>query len=35
LGMRERVLPFGGSIAIAGAQNKGTNVRVSIPLGLK
>jgi len=35
LGMRERVLPFGGSIEIAGARNKGTNVRVSIPLGLK
>jgi len=35
LGMRERVLPFGGSIEIAGAQNKGTKVRVSIPLGLK
>jgi signal transduction histidine kinase len=35
LGMRERVLPFGGSIEIVGAQNKGTKVRVSIPLGLK
>jgi signal transduction histidine kinase len=35
LGMRERVLPFGGSIEIAGAQGKGTKVRVSIPLGLK
>ena len=35
LGMRERVLPFGGSIEIAGAPNKGTKVRVSIPLGLK
>src|SRR5437879_13117380 len=31
LGMRERVLPFGGSIEIVGAQNKGTKVRVSIP----
>jgi signal transduction histidine kinase len=35
LGIRERVLPFGGSIEIAGAQNKGTKVRVSIPFGLK
>ena len=35
LGMRERVLPFGGSIEIAGAQGKGTKVRVSIPLSLK
>jgi len=35
LGMRERVLPFGGAIEIAGAQGKGTKVRVSIPLGLK
>ncbi len=35
LGMRERVLPFGGAIEIAGAQDKGTKVRVSIPLGLK
>ncbi len=35
LGMRERVLPFGGAIEITGAQDKGTKVRVSIPLGLK
>src|SRR5438309_4335096 len=35
LGMRERVLPFGGAIEVTGAQNKGTKVRVSIPLGLK
>jgi len=35
LGMRERVLPFGGVIEISGAPDKGTRVRVSIPLGLK
>ncbi len=35
LGMRERVLPFGGAVEIARAQDKGTKVRVSIPLGLK
>jgi signal transduction histidine kinase len=35
LGMRERVLPFGGSIEIAGVRDKGTKARVSIPLGLK
>ncbi len=35
LGMRERVLPFGGTIEIARAQLRGTKVRVSIPLGLK
>jgi len=35
LGMRERVLPFGGAIEIAGARDKGTKVRVCIPLGLK
>jgi len=35
LGMRERVLPFGGAIEVAGVQGKGTKVRVSIPLGLK
>jgi signal transduction histidine kinase len=35
LGMRERVLPFGGAIEVAGVRDKGTKVRVSIPLGLK
>jgi len=35
LGMRERVLPFGGAIEIAGIPDKGTKVRVCIPLGLK
>ena len=35
LGMRERALPFGGSIEIGGAQDRGTRVKVSIPLGLK
>src|SRR6266540_2997228 len=35
LGMRERVLPFGGAIEIAGVRDKGTQVRVCIPLGLK
>jgi len=35
LGMRERVLPFGGSVEIAGVRGEGTRVRVSIPLGLK
>jgi signal transduction histidine kinase len=35
LGMRERVLPFGGAIEIAGARDKGTKVRVCIPFGLK
>jgi signal transduction histidine kinase len=35
LGMRERVLPFGGAIEIAGVRAKGTKVRVCIPLGLK
>lgn len=35
LGMRERVLPFGGTIEIAGVRDKGTKVKVSIPLGLQ
>jgi len=35
LGMRERVLPFGGAIEIAGFRDKGTQVKVSIPLALK
>ena len=35
LGMRERVLPFGGNVEIAGVRDQGTKVRVSIPLGLK
>ena len=33
LGMRERVLPFDGKIAIDGVPGKGTRVTVSIPLG--
>lgn len=32
LGMRERVLMFGGKIEIAGDRGKGTHARVSIPL---
>ncbi|MGB5079747.1 MAG: response regulator [Burkholderiales bacterium] len=35
LGMRERVLPFGGKIEIAGKPRRGTSVLVSIPLYLK
>jgi signal transduction histidine kinase len=35
LGMRERVLPFGGNIEISGVRDQGTKVKVSIPLGLK
>jgi signal transduction histidine kinase len=35
LGMRERVLPFGGVIEIVGVPDKGTKVKVSIPLALK
>lgn len=35
LGMRERVLPFGGKIEITGVRDRGTKVRVSIPLGLQ
>ena len=34
LGMRERILPFGGKIEVAGARRNGTKVRISIPLGL-
>jgi signal transduction histidine kinase len=35
LGMRERVLPFGGSIDIARVHSRGTRVRVSIPIAVK
>jgi len=35
LGIRERVLPFGGTIEITGFRDKGTQVKVSIPLALK
>jgi signal transduction histidine kinase len=35
MGMRERVLPFGGEIEITGVQGEGTKVKVSIPTGLK
>jgi len=35
LGMRERALPFGGGIEITGPRDRGTRVKVSIPLGLK
>lgn len=34
LGMRERILPFGGKIDVGGTRNKGTKVSISIPLGL-
>ena len=33
MGMRERVLPFGGAIEIAGESGKGTRVKVTIPNG--
>jgi signal transduction histidine kinase len=33
--MRERVLPFGGTVEITGLRDKGTKARVSLPLGLK
>ncbi|HKW38839.1 MAG TPA: response regulator [Burkholderiales bacterium] len=35
LGMRERVLAFGGQIDIRGTPQQGTKIKVSIPLGLK
>ncbi|MBI3526286.1 MAG: response regulator [Betaproteobacteria bacterium] len=35
LGMRERILPFGGSMEIVGSRNKGTRAKISIPLGLR
>ena len=35
MGMRERVLPFGGGIEIVRVGDKGTRVMVSIPLGQK
>ena len=35
LGMRERMLPFGGNVEIKGRPGKGTRVTVSVPLGLK
>ncbi len=35
MGMRERILPFGGKIEIAGTRDAGTRVRVTIPLGVK
>jgi signal transduction histidine kinase len=35
LGMRERALPFGGNIEIGAARERGTRVKVSIPLALK
>lgn len=35
LGMRERVLPFGGKVEFARAGDRGTRVIVSIPFGLK
>jgi signal transduction histidine kinase len=33
IGMRERVLGFGGSVRIVGKQQQGTTVTVSLPLG--
>ena len=33
MGMRERVLPFGGAVEIAGEWGKGTRVKVTIPNG--
>lgn len=35
LGMRERVLPFGGTLDISGKPGQGTKVRVTIPLALR
>jgi len=35
LGIRERILPFGGRMEIAGSRNKGTRAKVSIPLSLR
>ena len=35
LGMRERALPFGGDIEITGVRDRGTRVKVSIPLAFK
>jgi signal transduction histidine kinase len=35
MGMRERVLPWGGALHIRGIQGKGTVVSVHIPLGKK
>ncbi len=35
LGMRERMLPFGGNIEIKGRPGEGTRVTVSVPVGLK
>jgi signal transduction histidine kinase len=32
LGMRERVLPFGGSVEVVGTSASGTTVRVTVPL---
>jgi signal transduction histidine kinase len=32
LGMQERALVFGGKVIIAGEQNKGTTVTVTIPI---
>jgi signal transduction histidine kinase len=34
LGMRERILPFGGKIDVAGVPKQGTKVSISVPLGL-
>jgi signal transduction histidine kinase len=34
LGIRERILPFGGSLQVDGSPGKGTEVEVWIPLGL-
>ena len=33
LGMRERVLPFGGKLEIVGSKGTGTRAAVSIPIG--
>lgn len=35
LGVQERVLPFGGTLEITGIPDKGTKVRVSIPLDIQ
>jgi signal transduction histidine kinase len=35
LGMRERILAFGGEMEIAGSRSNGTRAKVSIPFGLR
>jgi len=32
LGMRERVYPWGGKVTVSGVKNKGTTVKIIIPV---